>query len=328
MIAWGRIGVPAALMVLFAVPLIVIIKSRTIREEPMVLLILNMTAVLVSFNALFFVISIVDAVTANSMPHLLCSFLLSTGLAVFGGFKLSTLLLAAEQYVAVVFSLQHFTIMSRWVNKMIAFTWLFIVGFSAIILLCFFLGLETIAEFDLRVFGIDHHINTCGWQKVANMGMFAFQIVFFLFTILTCGLLTYTAVQGLKHEKRIAGDNTSRQTENFVLRFKSFRRIVKLLLIFLIIDIIGTVIHIISRWFPVPTLFTYASHFVRTSSLVVEYWAYGISNAIIPKAIKKFFGFRRNHREPQGRPADSVPPRQPPAAGPIAMIEVEANGTS
>ncbi|KAF0291740.1 hypothetical protein FJT64_010196 [Amphibalanus amphitrite] len=230
MIAWGRIGVPAALMVLFAVPLIVIIKSRTIREEPMVLLILNMTAVLVSFNALFFVISIVDAVTANNMPHLLCSFLLSTGLAVFGGFKLSTLLLAAEQYVAVVFSLQHFTIMSRW---------------------------------------------------------------------------------GLKHEKRIAGDNTSRQTENFVLRFKSFRRIVKLLLIFLIIDIIGTVIHIISR-----------------CSLVVEYWAYGISNAIIPKAIKKFFGFRRNHREPQGRPADSVPPRQPPAAGPIAMIEVEANGTS
>ena len=203
MIVWGRVGVPAVLTLAFAVPLTVIMKNRTIREEPMVMLVLNMTVILFAFNALFFVTSVSDWLTGNDTPALMCSLLMSAGLGIFGGFKLSTLFLATEQFIAVVFSLRHYTIMSKWVNRMIIFTWLFVLVFVLFCLTTDLLGLETIAEFDIRVFGVDHQISTCGWQKVSSVFMLVFQIVFSLFSIVTCSLLIYTAVEGMKHEKRI-----------------------------------------------------------------------------------------------------------------------------
>ena len=86
------------------------------------------------------------------------------------------------------------------------------------------------------------------------------------------------------------------------MRYKSFKRIVKLLIIFLTIDILGTAIHLSSHWINLPPPF----HFIeigRIICLVIEYWAYGISNAIINKAIRSFFGCRPDREEHQERPA-------------------------
>ena len=334
MAAWLRVGIPAVLTVVFAIPLVVIIRNPTIREEPMVVLILSMTAILVIFSLDFGVISVVDLLTENDTPSLLCSLLSTFGLSLLVGFKLSTVFLAVEQYVAVIFPLQHYVTMSGWANKMVVFTWLFIAALATFGVACFQAGLETTIEFDIRVFDTETATCECGWRDLTVAHMVTSMIFFNGFSILNCVLLLYTAVQGLKHERRIAEGEADRD-QKFLVRFKSFKRIIKLLLTFLIIDIIGTVFHIVSRGLLMPPQLLFGTHLLRVMSLLVEYWAYGFSNTIIPKALKAFFGFRQNQAEPQGpvgveqnRPdhqahAEDAAPSRRVLEAPLALDDIE-----
>ena len=323
---WLRVIVPAVLILIFAVPLTVIAKNRTIRGEPMVILILNMTLVLFFFSLMFLIITTVDILFAFHTPPLLCGVMASVGLSIYGGFKLSTLFLALEQYIAVAFSLRHFTIMSQWVYKMVGITWLYITILTLFSLACYNLGLETIAEFDVRVLGVDYNMTRCGWQVMTNVHMVTTQICSTVLSILTCVLLVYAAVQGLKHEKRIAAGDISRQTQRFMMRLKSFKRIVKILLLFLTMDIAGTGLHILSRWFLLPAPFLAFIHIVRVLCLIIEYWAYGLSNTIIPRAIKTFFGLRPSQVE-AGVPISAPEPFNRPAhSGQLVVADLEATG--
>ncbi|KAF0295543.1 hypothetical protein FJT64_006955 [Amphibalanus amphitrite] len=326
MIGWLRTGVPLVLTLIFALPLTVIARNRTIRGEPMVILILNMTIILFLFNFTSFALSAIDVQYGYDMPQLLCGVLMLIGVNIFGGFKVSTFFLALEQYIAVVFSLRHFTIMSRWVKRMVALTWFYIVTLTVVGLVCHHLELETVAEFDIRVLGIGHEIQKCGWQMIPNAFMVAFQACFLLFSMLTCAILLYTAYQGFKHEKRIAKGDVSHQTRRFMMRFKSFKRIVKLLVIFLLIDIIGTGIHIASRWFTLPPVFLNVTHFARVISLIVEYWAYGASNTIIRRAVRLFFGFRPSPEESEIAPW--APERTPQIAASDQLVVADLEAAS
>ncbi|KAF0307422.1 hypothetical protein FJT64_021236 [Amphibalanus amphitrite] len=269
-------------------------------------------------------ISSVDILFAFDTPRLLCSVLRSVSMGLFGGFKVSAFFLALEQYIAVVCALHHFTIMSRWVNRMNALTWFYIFTLASAGLVCDHLGLETIADFDIRVFGTDHQIRGCDWTKIPNAYMVGVQACVSLFSVLTCALLLYTAVQGWRHERRIAKGDVSRQTQRFMLRFKSFKRIIKLLVVFLLIDIIGTAIHIASRSFALPSAFESITNSGRILCLLVEYWAYGVSNTIMRKAMKSFLGLRQRTVEPPVPPSAPEPtPRHIPF-GPLVLADLEA----
>ena len=137
-----RVSLALLLTLIFGIALTIIAKVRNIRDKSVVMLVLNMVATAFLFCCLVAFVSTADVVTANSTPPLLCFPSLSLGTGALIAFKLSTLCLAVEQFVAVVFPLRHLVIMSRWARRMIALTWLFVVLFTSFGLLAYFLGLR------------------------------------------------------------------------------------------------------------------------------------------------------------------------------------------
>ena len=302
-----RVGISGLLCMVFSVPLAIIAKSRDIRDEPIVVLVLNMLATALLFSSSLAIVSVSDLLT--EVHPLLCSVLISLGAGALSGFKLSALFLAVEQFVAVVFPLRSFALISRHLKAMVALTWLLLVGNATFGTVCYLLGLETVAEFNRRVFGINNHAKQCQWDTQTNIFMLYFEICMLLLYISTSILLIYAAVQGLKHERRISRENNNDNEQQFLIRFKSFKRIVKVLLVVVFIDIIGACFRFGSRWFVQSPLFTII-HYLRILFIIIECWTYGFSHMTTRKAIRSFFGFHENQVHPEQRREHELPARQ------------------
>ena len=296
MLGFIRFCVGIVLSLVFAVPLAIIAKRPALCEESLVMLVINMTLTALSFAFLFAINSASDMVTGENTSVLFCLPVLSIGSSAFVAIKLSTFFLAVEQFVAIVYPLRHFSIMSRWVKKMIALNWLFILAHGLFCLISFFSGLESTLEFDKRVFGVEHHVTQCRWERLANVYMLSVEICLLLFSVSTCALLIYTAVQGIKHERRIAQDDITSQTQHFVTHFKSFKRIVKVLMTLVVIEIVGAGFRIGSRWLLQSPLFSII-HNLRMLAVIVECWVYGYNSTTVRTAITAFF-FRSSQVQP------------------------------
>ena len=307
MLEWLRISLAGLLTLVFAVPLAALAKNRTIRDEPVGMLVLNMTLTAFLFSSLFVFTVAVDLATANNTPPVLCLSVISLGTSLLVAFKLSTLCLAVEQLIAVAFSLHHFSVMDRWTKRMLTLTWLFAFANTFFGLLCYYLDMETTTEFDSRVFDVDDDVKQCRWKRQANVFMIFNEAFLFLFSISSCALLIYTAFQGIKHERRLVLIQVNNQPQQFVMRFKSFKRIVKVLLTMLVVDIVGTGFRISSHWLIQSPLITLV-HYLRILLLIVEYWTYGLSHTTVRNTLKAFFGIPENQIHPEEH---ALPVRQP-----------------
>ena len=106
-------------------------------------------------------------------------------------------------------------------------------------------------------------------------------------------LVLYTAVIGLKQEKFIIQEqDITHQNRRFLVNFKSFKYIVKVLLVLLAVDLIGCTFRITSRWFPPSTMAT-LFHLLRFIGLVIECWTFGFGRADIRSQIQKRFRRRQ-----------------------------------
>ena len=285
MLEWLRVSLAFLLTLVFGLPLAIIAKAGTFLDEPVVMLVLDMlTAAFLTCCVLAFM-STADALTANKTPPLLCFPSLCLGTSIFVAFKLSTLFLAVEQFIAVAFPLRHFAIMSRWAKIMTAFTWVFVVLFASFGLLAYFLGLESTLEFDRRMFGVQRHISQCHWERAANVYVISCEVIVLLSSITSCALLIYTAIQGFKQERRLAPGDNSRETQRFIMRFKPFKRIFKVLLTLLVFDIVSAGFRIGSRWF-LPSTMLAIIHSLRILGMTIECWTYGFSHRTVRNAIK------------------------------------------
>ena len=301
MLGFVRFGIGIVLSLVFAAPLAIIAKRPALCKEPLVMLVINMTFTAFSFGFLFTIGSTVDMVTGDNTPELFCLPFISIGTSTFVAIKLSTLFLAVDQFVAIVYPLHHCAIMSRWVKKMITLNWLFVLAHGLFSMISFLSGLESTLEFDKRVFGVEHHVTQCRWERMPHVYMLSVEICLLLFSVSTCALLIYTAVQGIKHERRIAQDDITSQTQHFVTHFKSFKRIVKVLMILVVIDIVGGGLRIGSRWL-MPTTLLDIIHHLRALSVISECWVYGYNSTTVRNAITAFFSrpSEEQDREPRG----------------------------
>ena len=287
-----RVTVTALMCLAFAVPLFIIAKNRDIREEPIVVLVINMLAAAVLFSCIFTGIAVGDSLSDNNIPPLLCTFLISLGASAVGGFKLIALFLAVEQFIAVT-SMSHYAIMSRWVQRMVGLAWLFITVHTSFGISCHLLGLDTVVEFDRRMFGIDNHINNCRYETVTSLFHFSLEIFMFCFSFATCVLLIYTAVQGIKQERRISRGDASNHSRHFLVRFKSFKRIVKVLLTGVCLDIVATGFRIATRWY-IDSSVLMIVHYFRVLFLITEFWTYGLSHVVVRNVLLSSFRGRKS----------------------------------
>ena len=71
-------------------------------------------------------------------------------------------------------------------------------------LFCYQLQLESSAEFDQRVFGIENEIRLCRWELHSHVFTIALEVLMLVLSIITAGLFVYAAVHGIVHERRLA----------------------------------------------------------------------------------------------------------------------------
>ncbi|KAF0301618.1 hypothetical protein FJT64_026140 [Amphibalanus amphitrite] len=191
----------------------------------------------------------------------------------------------------------------------ISWSWIPIVSLHGFV--CHQLGLETSQEFDQRVLGVQETARECRWVKVALETATFFEVVQLLMSLTSTALFIYAATKGFQHEQRNRRRPASpdgRTNSNFVLRFKSFKRIVKVILTVLVLDIIGTGFRINHRWRPQLAL-NQLVHLMRMLLVVVEAWTYGLSYPSVRSAIGKLFRVRPVRIGVQEQPAVRRPPR-------------------
>ena len=295
-------------MLVFLVLLFIIAIRSSIRDEPTGVLVILLTLLGFVIAFTLFTISTADLVTGEATPLPFCTSLLSFGIGAMVAFKMNTLFLAVDQFVAVVHSLRYFTIMNDWVHWMVGMTCGCLLFFGMLGLVCSYFGLENTAEFHQRVFDVKRHLTQCSWEKMSGVYMLFVEASFLVLAISASSLVIYTAVIGMRQEKRILEEQqVTHHTRRFLMSFKSFKQIVKVLLVLLAIDILFCSFRIASRWFPQSTAAT-LFHLLRFPGLVIECWTFGLGHATIRSQVQKYLPWRRRESSERDPAASGLPP--------------------
>ena len=286
-LVWFRAIVGFLLMLNFSLPLAVLLEDFSVPEEPMLFLILNLTLACYLLGSSVFMTGVVDVIYSVAAPLPLCASLLYVivGATITG--KTAYLLLALDQYIAIVHPLHHQTIMNTWKNRMVTISWCFLPIMCTFGFVAYQLDLETSAEFSLRTFGV-HANDECRLAKISEAVLLTMEMGVLLLSSSSAALYIYTAIQGMKQERRNAQRGEVDETSFFFLRFKSFKRIVKIILCLLVIDMVGSVLRISSRWYQQQTVLQ-AVHLFRLQSIIIEGWTYGLRYPDFHSAFRRFF---------------------------------------
>ena len=290
LLVWFKALLGAFLMLNFSVPMLAIAKDAALWDESIALLVFNLTLATFVFGSLVLLVGVLDLTHPAGVPLPMCAAVHYTGLGVGLAIKAATLCLAVDQFVAVAHSLHYKDFMSRWTRRLLAFTWSWVPVVALFGFACFQLGLETSEEFDRRTLGA-LGVQECRYVKAAFIVTTAFEVGSLLMSVSAAVLFVYTAVKGIGVERCVNRQVHSSHRAYFVLRYKSFRRIVKVLLITLTLDIAGTAARLSHRWSPQSTLGQMV-HLLRILLLIVEAWTHGVGYPAIRAAIRRLFGCR------------------------------------
>ena len=310
LLVWLQMLVGVLMMLHFSVPLVAIYRDPDLREEPTPRLVLNLALADFVFGIVGFSLGAFDVVSSKDIPLPVCVSLQYVAMGTVLSIKAATFFLAVDQFVAVVHSLRYLTIMEEWMREMLLITWCWIPSMALYGFVCHQLGAESSQEFYQRVFGAQDSVEECHWVKVEFAVTTLFEMYLLLMTVTTAALFVYTATKGLQQERRDNLHGSVDQTSFFFLRFKSFKRIVKVLLTVLTLDIICTGIRIASGWDPQVDGLAQLVLLLRVLFLIVEAWTYGLSYPTVRSAIKKLFGFRSGRVDVQESPAVIIRPRE------------------
>ncbi|KAF0294296.1 hypothetical protein FJT64_008054 [Amphibalanus amphitrite] len=284
-----KVLVGLLLMAAFSLPLTVIVVNIQLLDEPMSLLVFNMTLIYYVFGVSFFLIGMTDVLYPEGVPPPVCAAAMHFSMAMAVGLKVAALSVAVDQFIGVVHSLRYYAIMDVWKWKMVFLTWFCMAMMVLFCLACYLLDLETSDEYFLRLFGIQPSNEECRMLGVTHLTNIVLEVVLLVTSLSSAVLFIHTAIQGVKQERRIASRNIVDTSSRFFVRFKSFKRIVKLLLTVLALDILGTGFRIARSWNPQMSA-TQLVHLVRVLCLILEGWTYGLSSPAVRAAFRSFFG--------------------------------------
>ncbi|KAF0294294.1 hypothetical protein FJT64_008052 [Amphibalanus amphitrite] len=113
---------------------------------------------------------------------------------------------------------------------MVFLTWFCMAVMVLFYLACYLLDLETSDAYYLRLFDIQPTTKECRSHKMAHVANMVMEMILFVTSLSSAVLFIHTAIQGVRQERRIASRNTVDTSSRFFVRFKSFKRIVKLLI--------------------------------------------------------------------------------------------------
>ncbi|KAF0293928.1 hypothetical protein FJT64_008326 [Amphibalanus amphitrite] len=289
---WVKALVGLLLTINFAAPLYAVAVNRTLWEEPMAVLAANLSFSCMCLGVTFVLIGAYDI--AQLQVKGLCQSLQYCGFGFGVAFKLAETCMAVDQFVAVFYPLQHYSLMSRARRWLFVATWLAWAVQPAFGLVAVLLELPTPADTTLGRDKASVAFPECRWESnIADAYAIFVETQFLVFSLLTAALYMYTGAVGYRMNARIrrqmahlGHQNIGGRDRKFVDNFNSFKRIVWVFLTTMLLDVISPVVRLIGRWHPMPQ-FSGFLHQLRALCFICEGWLYGLLNAKLREAYKK-----------------------------------------
>ncbi|XP_037088228.1 olfactory receptor 52N4-like [Pollicipes pollicipes] len=225
-------------MLNFSLPLLVVARKWSLLDEPMPVLVVNLAFTDLLFGICAVLIGVVDLVFVQSVFLEPCLFLQYTSASLAVGMKVAHLALAIDQFIAVVFPLRYYDIITDKVKKLVMLTWatlLLNVLFGAI---AFLLGLETVVEFDLRILNVTKVATHCRWELMSNAFVISLEVQAVMLSACAGALFVYTGMKGVCHLRRIRAGRIA-DNSGLTERFRIFQRIFKVVSLLIVLDIIA-----------------------------------------------------------------------------------------
>ena len=310
-------------MLLFLVLLLILARKRSIRDEPRGVLVILLTLLGFVVACIPPTVAVINIVTGPATP---CHSVLSFGLGALVAFKMTALFLAVDQFVAIVHCLHYYTIMDVWIQRMIGVVCGCILLFGIFGLVCFHFEMENAMEYHRRVFGVKSYPTHCSYKQLPNVYMATVEITMLVLAIAACALVLYTAILGLRYKRSITQqEEVAQETQLFMTNLKSFKKIIKALLVLFVVDIGCWIVRVISLLFPQSTVAALL-RLLRFIGLVIECWTYGLGHATIRAELRRYLCWRRGN-PPAGLPTvqqtAELPTVQQPAELPTVQQTAE-----
>ena len=296
MYEWTKVAVGSLLSAVFAVPLVTLTRSRQLWEEPMAVLAGSLSLASLFCGLVLAAAGVYDL--ADLQRPGVCLAIQSSGAGLGVAMKLAYVSMAVDQFVAVSRPLQHYEVMSR------ALRWLLLtIGLGGTIMFSVgvvtgALGLETTADRVQR--GASNASSAagytgCRWENTfTHVTTVTAEMAVLLSSLVTAALFVYTGVVGwrtkaallrmvrLQHRRQ----DIRHQHQSFFDNFKAFKRICLVVSLTVVLDIIGPLVRLAERWYPMPTVSGYI-HQGRMLGFIFEGWAYGLLNAKMRAAYRR-----------------------------------------
>ncbi|KAF0314748.1 hypothetical protein FJT64_000019 [Amphibalanus amphitrite] len=244
----------------FGAPLVAVVTNRHLWEEPMALLVGNISLVCMLIGVNLFTVGAYDVLQLRAGG--LCRALQYSGFGFGGGFKMAQLCVAAGQLAAISRPLEHRSLMARARRWVLAATWLTWAAQVTFGVIAVSLGLPTAAD---RVGGYGNSTvgrSECRWESsLAAVYAVLAEVQTLLFSLATVGTLVFTAAVGCRSKARLTREveevgyraAASEENRQLVDNFSEFRKIVWVFTLTVPLDIITPMLRISSLWYPTPT---------------------------------------------------------------------------
>ena len=287
---WLKVAVGALLAVNFSLPLYTVVRDRSLWDEPMAVLAANLSLYGVLFGLGQIVIGMYDLL--ELWPWDFCLFLQYSGLGIAIAFKTGALCLAVDQAVAVIHPLYYYSVMARYLRRLLLSTACLWVGNTVLLLTAASTNLPTVAEV-IHSHGNDTTIisSGCRWENaVAQELMPLMEAQLSLPSLATTGVFIYTGFVGSKMLAASARLRIIYPThQQFLDNLSAFKIIAYTVSLTLVLDIAGIVLRIASHWLPISSRLLAFFHQARLFGFLLEGWVYGLSNRNLRTAYKKTF---------------------------------------
>ena len=280
---WTRVTVGGLMAATFSVPLVTVARNRPLWDEPM--------AVLAACLALVGLLLGLD-VSAAGLYDLgrlewpdLCLAIHSTGFGLGVSLKIAYLSMAVDQFVAVTRPLRYYQLMERALRWLLLATGLGGALVFAVGMVTGLLGLETTADRQ-RAAADNSSAATytgCRWESTCThvMSVLA-ELTVLVLSLVSTTLFVYTGVVEWRTKARLlrqqrSQPEVSHMHRRFFVNYRAFKRICLVLSLTLLLDVVGSLVRMVDRLYPMPLLGGLLNQ-GRALGFVFEGWTYGLLN--------------------------------------------------
>ena len=283
MLSWVMVMVGALLAANYSLPLLTVVSNRELWDEPIAVFAGNLSFACMGMG----ILSMLAGIRIDS----LCRLVHSINVGLFMASKTAHVCLAMDQFVAVTRPLHYYQTMERAQPWGVAAIWLAFAANCIVCILTMALDLDTYAEATIGDNNASLVNDGCRWETgLTYVAAFAAELQVLVLCLATACLFIYTGVLGHRAAVSLTQGQHGRvvrpEDQRFFNNYRAFKKVLIVLSLTVMLDIFGPIVRVAGWWYTNSELTAFFNT-TRLFGIILEGWAYGLTNAKLRSAYKR-----------------------------------------